>query len=224
MGQNISLTSSDGFEFDAYCCEAEGDARGGVIVVQEIFGVNEHIRDVAERFAALGYTTIAPSLYDRWNKGFTGGYNADHIAVGRELKTQANAELDKVMMDVKATRDYLAPYGKTGIVGFCWGGFVAWMAACRIEMHASAAYYGGGIMDCNDEEPKCPTIAHFGRQDQSIPMKDVEAIKAGHPKADIFIYEADHGFHCDQRDQFNPRAANIAGMRTIRLFDTALSS
>ena len=224
MGQNISLMSLDGFEFEAYRCEAEGDVRGGVIVVQEIFGVNEHIRDITERFAALGYTAIAPALYDRWNKGFMGGYNADDIAVGRELKTKANADLDTVMMDVKVTRDHLATFGKTGIVGFCWGGFVAWIAACRIEIHASAAYYGGGIIDFNDEEPKCPTIAHFGLQDKSIPMHEVEAIKTAHPQADIFVYEADHGFHCDQRDQFNPRAANIAGMRTVRLFDTVLSS
>ena len=222
MGQEIRLTSADGFEFDAYYCEAERESRGGVIVVQEIFGVNDHIRDVTERFAAVGYSAIAPALYDRWHSNFNGGYNADDMAVGRDLKAKANAELDKVMMDVEAASDRISGAGKVGITGFCWGGFVAWMAACRLNLQASAAYYGGGIIDFNDEELKCPTIAHFGRQDQSIPMDEVEAIRAGHPKAEIFVYEADHGFHCDQRDQFDPRAANIAGMRTLRLFDATL--
>ena len=223
MGHDTKLTSADGFEFDAYYCEATGETRGGVIVVQEIFGVNDHIRDVTERFAAVGYTAIAPALYDRWHLSFNGGYNGDDMAVGRDLKAQANAELEKVMMDVEAARDKLAALGKVGITGFCWGGFVAWMAACRLDVQASAAYYGGGIIDFNDEEPKCQTIAHFGAQDQSIPMDDVEAIKGAHPKAEIFIYEADHGFHCDQRQQFDPRAANVASMRTIRLFDSTLT-
>lgn len=223
MGQDIQLTSSDGFEFDAYRCDPDGTSKGGVIVVQEIFGVNEHIRDVTERFAAVGYTAIAPALYDRWRKGFDGGYNPDDMAAGLDLKALANAEFDKVMADVEAARANVANVGRVGVTGFCWGGFVAWMAACRLDVQAAAAYYGGGIIDHNDEEPKCPTIAHFGREDASIPMADVDAIKAAHPNARIFVYEADHGFHCDQRDQFNPRAANIAGMRTIRLFDDAVA-
>ncbi len=223
MGQDIKLTASDGFELDAYRCEADGDARGAVIVVQEIFGVNDHIRDVTERVAAVGYTAIAPALYDRWNKGFTAGYTPDDIAVGRDLKTEANNELDKVMADVEAARANVADAGKVGITGFCWGGFVTWMAACRLDVQAASAYYGGGIIDYNDEEPKCPTIAHFGRQDASIPISDVDVIATAHPNATIHVYEADHGFHCDHRGSFNPRAANIAGMRTIRLFDDVLA-
>ncbi len=223
MGQDIKLTSADGFEFDAYYCEAKNETLGGVIIVQEIFGVNNHIRDVTERFAALGYATIAPALYDRWHSKFNGGYNPEDMAIGRDLKTQANSELEKVMMDVEAARDCVLDAGKVGITGFCWGGFIAWMAACRLNVQASAAYYGGGIIDFIDEKPQCDTIAHFGRQDESIPMHDVEAIKAAHPEVEIFIYEADHGFHCDQRAQFDPIAANIAGMRTLRLFDSALA-
>ena len=223
MGQDIKLTSSDGFEFDAYYCESKDEVIGGVIVVQEIFGVNSHIRDVTERFAAVGFTAIAPALYDRWHSNFHGDYNAEDTAVGRDLKTQANSELDKVMMDVDKAREKLAGTGKVGITGFCWGGFVAWMAACRMNVQASAAYYGGGIIDFIEEKPHCATIAHFGRQDQSIPMDHVEAIKMAHPKAEIFTYEADHGFHCDQRGQFDPRAANVAGMRTLRLFDSTLT-
>jgi carboxymethylenebutenolidase len=223
MGQDITLISSDGFKFGAYRCDPGGTTKGAIIVVQEIFGVNRHIRDVTERFANVGYTAIAPALFDRWHKDFDGGYNADDMSVGRDLKAKANAELDKVLADVEAARENVADAGKVGITGFCWGGFIAWMAACRLNVDASVAYYGGGIIDYNDEELKCPTIAHFGREDASIPMADVEVIEAGHPSAEIFVYEADHGFHCDQRGQFNPRAANIAGMRTIRLFDDILA-
>ena len=223
MGQDITLISSDGFKFDAYRCDPGGTTKGAIIVVQEIFGVNRHIRDVTERFANVGYTAIAPALFDRWHKDFDGGYNADDMSVGRDLKAQANAELDKVLADVEAARENVADAGKVGITGFCWGGFIAWMAACRLNVDASVAYYGGGIIDYNDEELKCPTIAHFGREDASIPMVDVEVIEARHPSAEIFVYEADHGFHCDQRGQFNPRAANVAGMRTIRLFDDGLA-
>ena len=223
MGQDITLISSDGFKFGAYRCDPDGTTKGGIIVVQEIFGVNRHIRDVTERFANVGYTAIAPALFDRWHKDFDGGYNADDMSVGRDLKAQANAELDKVLADVEAARENVADAGKVGITGFCWGGFIAWMAACRLNVDASVAYYGGGIIDYNDEELKCPTIAHFGREDASIPMVDVEVIEARHPSAEIFVYEADHGFHCDQRGQFNPRAANVAGMRTIRLFDDVLA-
>ena len=223
MGQDITLISSDGFKFDTYRCDPDGTTKGAIIVVQEIFGVNRHIRDVTERFANVGYTAIAPALFDRWHKDFDGGYNADDMSVGRDLKAQANAELDKVLADVEAARENVADAGKVGITGFCWGGFIAWMAACRLNVDASVAYYGGGIIDYNDEELRCPTIAHFGREDASIPMSDVEVIEAGHPSAEIFVYEADHGFHCDQRGQFNPRAANIAGMRTIRFFDDILA-
>ena len=223
MGQDITLISSDGFKFGAYRCDPGGTTKGAIIVVQEIFGVNRHIRDVTERFANVGYTAIAPALFDRWHKDFDGGYNADDMSVGRDLKAQANAELDKVLADVEAARENVADAGKVGITGFCWGGFIAWMAACRLNVDASVAYYGGGIIDYNDEELKCPTIAHFGREDASIPMADVEVIEARHPSAEIFVYEADHGFHCDQRGQFNPRAANVAGMRTIRLFDDVLA-
>ena len=223
MGQDITLISSDGFKFGAYRCDPGGTTKGAIIVVQEIFGVNRHIRDVTERFANVGYTAIAPALFDRWHKDFDGGYNADDMSVGRDLKAKANAELDKVLADVEAARENVADAGKVGITGFCWGGFIAWMAACRLNVDASVAYYGGGIIDYNDEELKCPTIAHFGREDASIPMADVEVIEARHPSAEIFVYEADHGFHCDQRGQFNPRAANVAGMRTIRLFDDVLA-
>ncbi len=222
MGQDITLTSSDGHQFGAYRCEPEGDARGAVVVIQEIFGVNEHIRSVTERFAAVGYLAIAPALYDRWQPGFTAGYTADDIAVGRDFKTKANENIDAVIADVEAARANVAGAGRVGVTGFCWGGVVTWLAACRLDFQAAACYYGAGIAGHLGETPQCPTILHFGRNDGSIPMDEVATIAAAHPEVDVHVYEADHGFHCDMRGSFAPAAANIAAMRTIRLFDANL--
>lgn len=219
MGQDITLTASDGHTLGAYLCEAEGECKGSVIVVQEIFGVNVHIRDVAERYAALGYKTIAPALYDRLERDFQTGYEPDDIARGRDFKTAANENLDGVMADMEAAYAAVSDTGKVAVTGFCWGGFVVWLAACRMNIQAAAGYYGGGIIDFIDEKPKCPTILHFGERDHSISLDDVDVIAKAHPDVTVNIYEADHGFHCDMRGSFDPRAANIAGMRTIRLFD-----
>ena len=219
MGQDITLTASDGHKLGAYLCEAEGECKGSVIVVQEIFGVNVHIRDVAERYAALGYKTIAPALYDRQDRDFETGYEPDDIARGRDFKVGANENLNGVMADMDAAYAAVSDMGKVAVTGFCWGGFVVWLAACRMNIQAAAGYYGGGIIDFIDEKPKCPTILHFGERDHSISLDDVDVIANSHPDVAVNIYEADHGFHCDMRGSFDPRAANIAGMRTIRLFD-----
>lgn len=222
MGQDITLTASDGHAFGAYLCEPEGAALGGVVVVQEIFGVNDHIRDVTERFAALGWRAVAPSLYDRWQPGFTAGYTPDDIALGRDFKDKANAEIDNVLLDLEAARGEAAKAGKVGVTGFCWGGVVTWLGACRLGFSAASCYYGAGIINTADASPNCPTIMHFGNLDASIPMAEVEKIAAAQPDVMVHTYDADHGFHCDQRGQFNPRAANIAAMRTGRLFDANL--
>jgi carboxymethylenebutenolidase len=219
MGQDITLTASDEHKLGAYLCEAEGECKGSVIVVQEIFGVNVHIRDVAERYAALGYKTIAPALYDRQERDFETGYEPDDIARGRDFKAGANENLNGVMADMDAAYAAVSDMGKVAVTGFCWGGFVVWLAACRMNIQAAAGYYGGGIIDFIDEKPKCPTILHFGERDHSISLDDVDVIANSHPDVAVNIYEADHGFHCDMRGSFDPRAANIAGMRTIRLFD-----
>jgi len=219
MGEQIRLNAADGHELGAYRADPESQARGGVVVIQEIFGVNVHIRAVCDRFAALGYQTIAPALYDRCERDFECGYSADEIAVGRELKAKANEDLDGVLADVEAARAAVADAGRVGVTGFCWGGFVTWLTACRLDMAAAAGYYGGGIMDHLGESPKCPTILHFGRNDGSIPMNDVEAIASAHGDVAVHVYEAGHGFNCDLRGDYDPHAAAIAGMRTLRLFD-----
>lgn len=223
MAESITLKAADGHEFSAYRATPDDKPIGAVVVIQEIFGVNAHIRDLCERFAAVGYTAIAPALYDRFERGFDVGYTQDDIALGRDLKTKANDSFDAVMSDVEAARAAVADAGNVGITGFCWGGVVTWAAACRLDFQAASSYYGAGILPMNDETPGCPTILHFGRNDGSIPLEDVEQIDAAHPECPVYIYEAGHGFNCDLRGSYDPRSSQVAAMRTIRLFDANLS-
>lgn len=219
MPKVVQLTAADGHVFDAYRADPAGTPFGAIVVIQEVFGVNEHIRDLVERWAAVGYTAIAPALYDRWEKGFETGYQPADIERGRAHKATANEHLDAVIADVDAARAAVADVGRVGVVGYCWGGFVTYLAACRLDVQAASGYYGGGIAEVVGEPPKCPTILHFGDSDGSIPLADVEAIRAAQPNVGIHIYKAGHGFHCDMRGSYDPRAAAIAGTRTTQLFE-----
>ena len=222
MGETITLTAADGHEFAAYRAEPEGNAKGAVVVIQEVFGVNAHIRDVTDGYASEGYLSIAPALYDRFERGVELDYTDEDMAVGREYKAQGNENLDNVMADVAAAHANVAGAGqrnnKVGITGYCWGGVVVWAAACRLDFDAAACYYGGGIIDLKDEMPKCPTILHFGKQDASIPMEDVDAISAAHPDLAVFVYDAGHGFNCDRRGSYDEESAKTALKRTLELF------
>ena len=226
MGEIIKLTASDGHEFDGYRAEPDGETEGGprgaVVVIQEIFGVNGHIRDVADGYAAEGYLAVAPALFDRFERGVELDYTPDDMPIGRGYKAQGNDNLDNVMADVRAAFEAARTAGqgnnKVGITGYCWGGFVAWVAACRLDFDAAAGYYGGGILDLNDETPKCPTILHFGSHDDSIPMADVDAITAAHPEVPTYIYDAGHGFNCDRRASYHEESSRIALKRTLDLF------
>jgi len=222
MGETIQLTAVDGHQFDAYRAEADGEARGAVVVIQEIFGVNIHIRDVTDGYASQGYLAIAPAIFDRFERGVDLGYEADDIAIGRDLKALGNENLDKVLADVKAAYDVAKDAGKVGITGYCWGGVVVWAAACRLDFDAASSYYGGGIIDLVDETPKCPTILHFGKQDESIPLDDVNAISAAHPDLDVYLYDAGHGFNCDRRGSYDEESSKMATARTLDLFSGAL--
>lgn len=222
MPETVQLTASDGHTFDAYRADPEGTPLGAVVVIQEVFGVNVHIRDLVERWAAVGYTAIAPALYDRWEQNFEVGYEPADIEQGRAHKATANEHLDQVMADVEAARATVAEAGRVGVVGYCWGGFVTYLAACRLDIQAASGYYGGGINGVMSETPKCPTILHFGDRDASIPMTDVDAIGKAQPDVDVHVYAADHGFHCDMRGSYDPRSAAIAGMRTTQLFESKL--
>jgi carboxymethylenebutenolidase len=214
MGHWVDLTAADGFRLSAYRADPDGAPRGALVVAQEIFGVNSHIRSVCDGYARDGYVAIAPALFDRYERGVDIGYTPPDIARGRELK--ALAKTDAALQDVAAARDAVAGAGKVGILGYCWGGYIAWMAAARVEGFACAVpYYGGGMTDAIAEQPKCPVMAHFGERDSMIPVTGVNALAAAHPSAQVFIYQADHGFNCDQRGSHDPASARLARERTL---------
>jgi len=214
MGHWVDLTAADGFRLSAYRADPEGAPRGALVVAQEIFGVNSHIRSVCDGYARDGYVAIAPALFDRYERGVDIGYTPPDIARGRELK--ALAKTDAALRDVAAARVAVAGAGKVGILGYCWGGYIAWMAAARVEGLACAVpYYGGGMTDAIAEQPKCPVMAHFGERDSMIPVTGVNALAAAHPSAQVFIYPADHGFNCDQRGSHDPASAKLARERTL---------
>jgi carboxymethylenebutenolidase len=214
MGTSIELKTADGVAISAYRAEPAGRPRGGLVVAQEIFGINSHIRSVCDAFAADGYLTIAPALFDRYQRGFEVGYKPEDIAKGRELKAQAR--IDAALDDASAARDAVKVAGRVGIVGYCWGGYVAWMAAARLDGLACAIpYYGGGMLEAIGEHPRCPVIAHFGERDSGIPVDGVRKFAAAHPEVEVHIYAADHGFNCDQRGSYEPASAKLARSRTI---------
>ena len=214
MGHWVDLTAADGFRLSAYRADPEGVPRGALVVAQEIFGVNGHIRSVCDGYAADGYAAIAPALFDRYERGVDIGYTPSDIARGRELKALAKA--DAALRDVAAARDAVASVGNVGILGYCWGGYIAWIAAARVAGFACAVpYYGGGMTDAIAEQPKCPVMAHFGERDSMIPVAGVKALAAAHPSAQVFIYPADHGFNCDQRGTHDAASAKLARERTL---------
>jgi carboxymethylenebutenolidase len=223
MGQRIDLTAADGFVLSAYRAHPAGMPRGGLVVVQEIFGVNSHIRAVCDSYAAEGFVAIAPALFDRYERGVDIGYTPPDIARGREFK--AKAGLDAALHDVVAARDALAGAGKVGVIGYCWGGYVAWMAAARLDGLACAVpYYGGGMLDAAGEKPRCPVMAHFGERDAMIPAAGVRDFARAHPSAQVYLYAADHGFNCDQRPSFDAAAAKLARERTLAFLGAHLAA
>ena len=216
MGNMISLTASDGFKLGAYRAEAPGTPKGGLVVIQEIFGVNHHIRAVCDRFAALGYTSVAPALFDRYTPHFESGYTPEDIAVAREYITKADRP--KMLLDAQAAIDSLQPAGKVGIVGYCLGGSLAFLAACQLKgLSCAIGYYGGMIAKAADEKPKVPTMLHFGETDHSIPMSDVEIVKQKRPDVETFVYPAGHGFSCDERGSYHEPSHKQALERTLGL-------
>ncbi|MGH8726363.1 MAG: dienelactone hydrolase family protein [Burkholderiales bacterium] len=221
MGKMIELIASDGHKLAAYRADPTGTnapkPRGGIVVIQEIFGVNSHIKSVADGYAADGYLAIAPAMFDRVQKDFDVGYTPPDIEKGRELR--AKITVDMAMKDAQAAAKEASKAGKVGIVGYCWGGFVAWMASAQVSgLSAAAPYYGGGILDNADIEPKVPVMGHFGDKDAHIPVEGVKKLAQKHNKHQIFIYTADHGFNCDQRGSYNAPAAKQARERTLEFF------
>lgn len=223
MGETITLTASDGHPFSAYGCHPENGSKGGVVVCQEIFGVNTHIRAVCDDFVKEGYTAIAPALYDRSSsKNCQLDYSEASIELGRKLREEF--DWADTMRDVDAAADWLREQNlKVAVVGYCWGGTIAYLAATRLKIQGAVVYYGGQIMPYVDESANCPLLMHFGKNDQSIPLSDVDSIRQKHPEAAIFLYNAGHGFNCDHRASYDSQSASTAKQRTLRLFDEVLS-
>lgn len=218
---DITLTSSDGHALGAYRSDPDGTPRGGIVVVQEIFGVNNHIRSICNRLSGEGYTAIAPALFDRTERDFQSGYSPDEVARAREFI--ANPDWDAFVRDTDAARAAIADTGRIGVVGFCMGGTVAFLAATRLDGIAVASgFYGGRIDAFADEAPRCPVQLHYGSEDHGIPMDNVDRVRARRGgDCEIFVYEgAGHGFHCDERASYHPDASALAWSRTVDFFGT----
>lgn len=224
MGQFTNLSAADGFSVPAYVAEPAGKPRGAVVVVQEIFGVNSHIRGVADRFAEQGYLAVAPATFERVKAGVELGYTEADMNAGFALKTAVDALPGAgVLQDIQAAIAHAAQAsgGKVGIVGFCWGGLLTWRAACTLKgLSAAVPYYGGGITGEQEiaRQPQCPVLAHFGDQDHWIPMDGIQAFSKAHPDVEVHVYPANHGFNCDQRGSYNEAAAKLARERTLAFF------
>jgi len=213
LGETTTLSAGDGHRLDAYLARPEGEAKAGLVVCQEIFGVNDHIREVADGFASEGYLTIAPALFDRLEREVELAYTADDATRGRALRTALAWET--VMLDVAAAAEEVRAGAGVGVVGYCWGGSLAWLAACRLEVAAAVGYYGGQVHEFRDETPACPVLLHFGTRDPIIPNEHVEEIAARHPEVPIFTYDAGHGFNCTARADYDAEAAAVARWRTL---------
>lgn len=222
MGNFIDLQAADGFRFPAYVAQPDGKPKGAVVVIQEIFGVNSHIRSVADGYAAAGYLAVAPSTFHRVKAGVELGYTPDDMQAGQELKAAVEAlPAPGVMQDIQAAIHHAASAGKVGIVGYCYGGLLSWRAACLLDgLSAAVPYYGGGMTTEAEiaRQPKVPVMVHFGDQDSWIPMDTVKAFEKAHPEVEVHVYATGHGFNCDQRGSYNAGAAATARERSLYFF------
>ena len=221
MSSNIILTASDKHDFEACLSTPAGTPKGGIVVIQEIFGVNVHIQQVVDRFAAAGYVAIAPALFDRAGLNIKLEYDIDGITKGRSLKDQVDSHSE---LDVKAAIDYLQAFGPTAVVGFCWGGSLSWrMATDQINNLAAAiSYYGGELPSLANRTAVCPFLAHFGVQDTSIPEEVARTFAAAQPGVQTYFYDAGHGFNCNHRGQYDENSAKVAWDRTITFLNDHL--
>ncbi|MGR8919711.1 MAG: dienelactone hydrolase family protein [Gammaproteobacteria bacterium] len=223
MGQT-TLTAADGFTLGAYSAMPASTPKGGVVVIQEIFGVNDHIRSVVDGYAAEGYAAIAPQIFDRVEKDVELGYT-DQAEFDKGLKLAfEDLEMPQTLMDLAAAVEAMSAHGKVGVVGYCFGGLLTWLAACEVDgVAAASAYYGGGIAGEAGRTAKCPVMMHFGEKDAHIPMSDVETIRKAQPGVQVFVYDADHGFNCDVRASYDAPSAATAKDRTLAFFDKHLA-
>ena len=224
MGQMMELTAADGTRVPAYEARPSGAARGAVVVIQEIFGVNSHIRSVADGYAAQGYLAVAPAMFHRVKSGVELGYSEADMNEGFGYKTAAETlPAPGVMQDIQAAIDHAAQLsgGKVGIVGYCWGGLLTWRSACLLQgLSAAVPYYGGGVTTEAEvaRQSRVPVLAHFAEEDKWIPMDTVHAFAKAHPEVQVHTYAAHHGFNCDQRGSWHAPSAQLARERTLAFF------
>jgi carboxymethylenebutenolidase len=213
MGEFTTIMARDGHEFQAWLAAAPQRPRGAVVVIQEIFGINSHIRRVTDEFAAAGYTAIAPALFDRVRRGIELGYTPQDMQLGMGYVKQLDPEATR--RDLAAALAVVKHSGRAGAVGYCWGGAQAYLAACELPLACAVVYYGK-VVAYLDRKPRCPVMYHYGTEDQSIPLADVERIRAAYPDAALYTYQgAGHGFNCEQRGSYDPQAAELARTRTL---------
>ncbi len=220
MGAFEKMAMSDGAEINVYHAQPEGERKGGLVLIQEIFGVTDHIRELCDEYARDGYEVLAPALYDREHPGFEADYSGEGFARAVQLARELHP-FPQSVRDAKTCVDALLPKGPVFMTGYCYGGSVTWEAAATIDgLSAASAYYGSLVPTMFiDHAPKCPTIAHFGRYDDGIPMAGVDALIAkAHPNATIHVYEAGHGFNSDRRKDYHEPSADLARARTLELF------
>jgi len=219
------LTAADGFTLGAYAAMPAGNPLGGVVVIQEIFGVNRHIRAVVDEYAAAGYAAVAPQIFDRVERDVELGYTEQaDFDKGLRIAFQ-DLDLADTLKDLQAAVDAMAAHGKVGVVGYCFGGLLTWLSACELDrVAAGSAYYGGGIAKYVDRKARCPVMMHFGEKDAHIPMAEVEAIRQAQPDVQVFVYDADHGFNCNDRASYDAPSALTAKERTLAFFEKHLTS
>lgn len=226
MGTFQELKSTDGHTFQAYVAKPIGEAHAALVVLQEIFGVNSHIREVADSYAKEGYLVIAPATFSRLETNVELGYSDQDISTGFALKQAVSAlPSDPLMLDIQAAIDFAKESGKkVGIFGYCWGGLLAWRSAAELNgIDAAVTYYGGGMPQEAHLKPSCPVLSHFGELDTHIPLDSVKAFEKAHPEVEVHIYPAQHGFNCDQRGSYDAPSAQLARARTLDFFKKHLA-
>jgi carboxymethylenebutenolidase len=222
MGEFNPIMARDGHEFRAYLSAPAGKPRGAIVVIQEIFGVNSHIRAVTDSYAAEGYVAVAPCLFDRVRRGIELGYQPQDMQEGRGYMKQLKQ--DETLKDIAAAIAIVKHAGRVGTVGYCWGGKMSYLAACELPIACAVSYYGGGITQLLDKKPKVPVMYHYGERDKHITMDDVAKVRAAHPEGLFYIYPADHGFNCDQRASYDAPSAALARKRTLEFFGQYLAA
>lgn len=223
MGEHVKLKAKDGHELDAYVAAPAGDPIAALVVVQEVFGVNAHIRSVADGYARDGFLAVAPALFDRAERGVELGYEGEDMQKAMALRKKL--KLDNMIKDTAAAIEYARKRvgKKMGVIGYCLGGSIAWLAACRLNVDAAVGYYGGLISQHVTEQPRCPVMLHFGRKDQHITQEAVAKIKEAHPEVPVYLYDAGHGFNCDVRASYDTASAKLARERSLQFLKENLS-